>query len=254
VIGLGTMLVKELREQWRTRRLLVVTIVFVAFGIASPLLARYTPELIGALAGEEGIDIAFPPPTTADAIGQFVRNLGQTGVLAAILLAMGSVATEKERGTAAMWLTKPLTRAAFLSAKAFAIGAVLAVGVVGAGIAGFGYTAYLFEAPSAGGWTIMCALVLLQMSAYAAVTFLGSTLTRSPLAAAGIGIAMLTLIAIVGVLPGIGTWTPAGLATAGVALAAGADPERLAEPVLATIAVIAVALIGSWLSFRRQEL
>ena len=39
MIGLSTMLIKELREQWRTRRLLVVAVVFLAFGIASPLLA-----------------------------------------------------------------------------------------------------------------------------------------------------------------------------------------------------------------------
>ncbi len=254
MIGLSTMLVKELREQWRTRRLLVVGVVFLAFGIASPLLARYTPELVSMLAADEGLVIEVPPPTTADAIAQFVRNMGQTGVLAAILLAMGSVATEKERGTAALWLTKPLTRGAFLSAKAIGIGVVLAVGMAFAGISGFGYTAYLFDAPSGAGWLAMCALLLLQMSAYAALTFLGSTLTRSPLAAAGIGIGVLTVIAIVGALPVIGSWTPSGLADVAMVVAAGAEPDRYVEPIVATIAVIGVALLLAWLSFRRQEL
>jgi ABC-2 type transport system permease protein len=198
--------------------------------------------------------IEVPPPTASDAVTQFVRNLGQTGVLAAILLAMGSVAIEKERGTAALWLTKPLSRAAFLSAKAIGIAAVLAAGMLAAGIAGYAYTAILFEAPTVAGWVAMCALILLQMSAYAAVTFLGSTLTRSPLAAAGIGIGALTVIAIVGALPGLGAWTPSGLADAGMAIAGGAEPDGLIRPILATVALIAAALAASWLSFRRQEL
>jgi ABC-2 type transport system permease protein len=198
--------------------------------------------------------IEVPPPTMADAAAQFVRNLGQTGVLAAILLAMGSVASEKERGTAALWLTKPMSRGAFLAAKAIGLAAVLAAGMIGAGVGSYVYTSLLFEAPSAWGWTAMAGLLLLQMVAYAAVTFLGSTLTRSPLAAAALGIAALTVIALVGALPVVGTWTPGGLAEAAMALGTDARPERLLQPVVATLAVIAAALGIAWLAFRRQEL
>lgn len=254
MIGLGTLLVKELREHWRTRRLLVLLVVFVVFGFASPLLARYTPELLRMIGTDEGIVIDVPTPTMADAVAQFVRNIGQTGVLASILLAMGSVATEKERGTAAMWLTKPLTRGSFLAAKEIGIGAVLAAGTVTAGLAGFLYTGMLFEAPGAGGWSVMCLLLLLQMLAYAAVTFLGSTLTRSPLAAAGLGIGALTVIAIVGALPIVGAWTPSGLSAAALAIGAGTDPGRPWQPVLATVLLIGAVLLAAWAAFRRQEL
>jgi ABC-2 type transport system permease protein len=254
VTGLTTFLGKELLEQWRTRRVLVVAVVFLAFGIGSPLLARFTPELVSTLAADEGVVIQVPPPTTADAIAQFVRNLGQTGVLAAILLAMGAVATEKERGIAALWLTKPMTRAAYLAAKGIALAAVLGAGIVVAAIGGYAYTVFLFDAPDAAGWAAMSLLLLLQMSAYAAVTFLGSTLTRSPLAAAAIGIAALTVIAIVGALPVIGEWTPSALAGSAMALAAGTEPEHAVGPIVATVALIAVAFGGSWLAFRRQEL
>jgi hypothetical protein len=37
-------------------------------------------------------------------------------------------------------------------------------------------------------------------------------------------------------------------------VAAGAEPDRYVEPIVATIAVIGVALLLAWLSFRRQEL
>ena len=37
---------KELREQWRTYRLLVTVLVFVAFaGLMSPIVAKMAPEL-----------------------------------------------------------------------------------------------------------------------------------------------------------------------------------------------------------------
>jgi ABC-2 type transport system permease protein len=252
--GLRTFLAKELTEHWRTRRLLVLAIVFIAFGVASPLLARYTPELISSLAADEGVVIEVPPPTMADAAAQVVRNLGQTGVLAAILLAMGSVASEKERGTAALWLTKPMSRGAFLAAKAIGLATVLGVGMVGAAIGSYLYTSLLFETPSVGGWSAMTGLLLLQMVAYAAVTFLGSTLTRSPLGAAALGIAALTVIALVGALPVVGAWTPGGLAEAALALGTDAPPERLLQPVVATLALIAAAFGISWLAFRRQEL
>ena len=236
MIGLGTLLIKELREQWRTRRLLVLVVVFGIFGIASPLLARYTPELLGMIGTDEGIVIDVPPPTSVDAVAQFVRNIGQTGVLAA------------------MWLTKPVSRGSFLAAKEIGIAAVLAAGIVAAGLAGFIYTSLLFEVPGAGGWALMCFLLLLQVLAYAAATFLGSTLTQSPLAAAGVGIGALTVIAILGALPVVGAWTPSALADAALAIGAGTEPEHTWQPIVATLLLVGAVLVAAWAAFRRQEL
>ena len=37
---------KEMTEQWRTYRLLIVGAVMVVFGLTSPRLAKLTPELL----------------------------------------------------------------------------------------------------------------------------------------------------------------------------------------------------------------
>lgn len=253
MIGLGPMLRKELLEQWRTRRVLVVAVVFTALGIGSPLLARYTPELVKALAGDQ-FQIVVPPPTAADAVSQFLKNLGQAGVLTAILLAMGSVAVEKERGTAALILTKPVSRAAFLFAKLLAIGATLLVGLLVAAIAGYYYTAILFEALPPLGWAAMAGLLLLSLIAYASLTFLGSALTRSSLPAAAIGIGALIVLALVSALPTVGPFTPGGLNAPGAALAVGKDPGAVIGPLLVNLAGLAAVFAMAWLSFRRQEL
>jgi ABC-2 type transport system permease protein len=252
--GLGPLLRKELLEQWRTRRLLVVAVVFMAIGIGSPFLARYTAELIEALGGV-GFEIEFPEPTTADAVTQFLKNLGQAGILTAILLAMGSVATEKERGTAALLLSKPASRGAFLVAKLTAITVTLAVSLALASAGGYFYTVLLFEAPDPLGWAGMTALLLLALVAYAALTFLGSTLTRSSIAAAGIGIAGLIVVGLVSALPSVAPYTPAGISgSAAAALALGTDPGPLAGPLAVNLGLVVALVALAWLSFRRQEL
>jgi ABC-2 type transport system permease protein len=168
---------------------------------------------------------------------------------------MGSVATEKERGTAALLLSKPASRGAFLLAKLAGIAATLGVSLALASAAGYFYTTLLFEAPSVLGWIGMTALLLLALLAYAALTFLGSTLTRSSIAAAGIGIAGLIGVGILSALPNVGPYTPAGISGAPAeALAMGTDPGALVGPLAVNIGLVVVLVGLSWLSFRRQEL
>ncbi len=253
MIGLGPLLRKELLEQWRTRRLLVVAVVFTMFGIGSPFLARYTSELVKALGGSQ-LQIVIPEPTTSDAVDQFLKNLGQAGILTAILLSMGSVATEKERGTAALVLTKPASRWAYLAAKLIALGVTLGVSVLLAAIGGYWYTTILFEAPPVAGWLAMAALLWLSLLAYVSLTFLGSVLTRSAMAAAAIGVGGLVLVAIIGALPTIGTFTPGALTGPAGALALGTSPGNVLGPLAANVALVMGLALVSWLSFRRQEL
>jgi hypothetical protein len=85
--GLGTFLRKELLEQWRTLRLPVVAMIFLLVGLSSPLLARFTPDILEAVAGDQ-FQVVLPTPTAADAVDQLAKNLGQFGGLIAVLLAM----------------------------------------------------------------------------------------------------------------------------------------------------------------------
>ena len=124
--GFGVLLRKELAEAWRTRRLPVVALLFVAVGIVSPLTARYLNEILGAALGGD-LSIPLPEPSAATALEQLQKNLGQLGALAAIALAMGSVSGELDRGTAALVLAQPVTRPAFLAAKLAGIAIVLGV-------------------------------------------------------------------------------------------------------------------------------
>ena len=255
--GFRTLLLKESLEAWRSRRVVAVVILFVVLGIVSALTARYLPEILKLALGDQ-LTVPLPAPTPADAVLQLQKNLGQIGALVAIVLAMGAVATEKERGTAAFVLTKPVSRGAFLGAKLVAWGRS----------SGWrpsprsrrpGPTRRSFSSPgrSSAGWP--CAvLAWLGLAAWAAVTFLASTVSGSAVVAAGVGVVALIAVSLVGAIPQAARFLPAGLEGPARALATtgttGLDAGVLTTAVVGTIVLIAGSAVLAWLSFRRQEL
>ena len=251
--GFMVLLRKELLEQWRTTRLPVVATVFLLVGLSSPLLARFTPEILQAVGGSQ-FSLTLPTPTAADAYDQLAKNVGQFGALIAVLLAMGSVATEKERGTAALILTKPAGRGALIVAKLTAIAATLGVATVIAAAGGWFYTLVLFQPLDVAGFAAATVLTWLALVAFAAITLLGSTLTRSAVAAAGIGLVAFVVIGIVSVVPGVGPYLPTGLGAPARALALGLPGADALGPTVAAVVLIVALVAISWLAFRDQEL
>lgn len=248
---------KELVEAWRTRRLPAVLIMFVAIGILSPLTARYLPEILKAALGDQ-LTVPIPRPTAADAVLQLQKNLGQLGAFAAIVLAMGAVASEKDRGTASFVLTKPVGRGAFLGAKLVAQGLVLGLAVLASTVVAWAYGAVLFEPGPVGGWLALAVLAWLGLAVWAAITFFASTVSGSAAAAAGIGVVALIGLSVVSAIPPVGRFLPPGLDGPALALATGRSAgfagDELATAIAGCVALIALVGLGSWLAFRRQEL
>ncbi len=60
-MNLLTALRKEIIEQWRTSRLLVLLIVLGMFGMLSPLMAKFMPEIIRLVPGGEQFAMLNPP-------------------------------------------------------------------------------------------------------------------------------------------------------------------------------------------------
>jgi ABC-2 type transport system permease protein len=263
VTGFGLLLRKELLESWRTRRLWIIAALFAILGMISPLTARYLPDILKATLGDQ-LTIPVPSPTSAMALEQLQKNLGQMGALAAIALAMSSVAGELDRGTAALVLAQPVTRTAFLAAKLTAIGIILAVSTLLAVGFAWAYTAVLFEPGPAGswlavgGWLAMAGLSWLALLAWASLTFLASALTGSTTAAAGLGFVGLVAISLAAIVPAFDRLLPSGLAVPAMQLAAGSagdvDTARLATAVAGTLAIIVASLAGALAGFRRREL
>jgi ABC-2 type transport system permease protein len=243
---------KELLEQWRTYRMLIVVIVLLVFGMTSPLVARFTPEVIRMTLGEEAVKF-FPKPTITDAIAQYVKNVSQFGLILGIFVSMGAVAQEKERGTVVLMLVKPLGRGTFLLAKLLALAVTFLVGIALAGVAGYYYTVYIFGAPNLGAWLGMNALLWLFTLVFVAVTLMGSTLFKSQAAAAGIGFGALLVFTGLGAIPRLGEYLPGQLVTWSALLFNSPAPSFL-PAVWISLGVIAVSLLSAWLVFEQQEL
>jgi ABC-2 type transport system permease protein len=202
---------KEIRQLWRTKRFLVVGAVFLLFGMGSPLIAKLTPELLHSIEGAEMFADLIPEPTAGDAMAQYLKNLSQFGFIIAVLMGMGTVVGEKERGVAPMILSKPMPRGAFIASKLAAQFALYVSVFVLAALGAYYYTVILFGALDFGAFALLNGLLLLWLMVFVALGLLGSTLGSSTVAAGGIGLGLSIAMIIAGNIPRYGALFPSGL-------------------------------------------
>jgi len=244
---------KECLEQWRTYHLLMAGVVLVVFGLLSPLIAKYTPEIIKLIPNGDAIAQLIPTPTAMDAVTQYIKNIGQFGVILALLLTMGAVAQEKDKGMAAMMLVKPLPRVTFLVAKFTALALMFTVTIAMAGAACYYYTWLLFGVLDVPCWLALNGLMLLFMLVYIALTLFCSVVTKSQAAAGGLALCLLFILGLLGSIPGLGEYLPGQLISWGGGLMAG-KAEAFWPALWVSVGIIVVALMGASFIFERQEL
>jgi ABC-2 type transport system permease protein len=244
---------KETLEQWRTHRFLVVAAVLTVFGLLSPVVAKLMPEIFKMLPGAEPFVALMPQPTVKDAVDQYLKNISQFALIIGILMAMGSVTQEKDKGTAAVMLVKPLSRWTFLLAKLTALLAVFAGSFLLAGLGAYCYTMFLFGPMPLLPWFMLNGLLLVYTLVFVALTLFFSTIGRSQALAGGLSLAALAVLGVLGSFPGVGKFVPGQLANWGASLMA--QTEQSAWPALSvSLGLILTSLVGAWLVLRRQEL
>jgi ABC-2 type transport system permease protein len=207
--GFSILLKKEVWQQIKTYRLLVVGCVFVFFGLTTPLLLKYLPEII-SLSGTP-IPIDLPPPTAVESLAEYAGTIGQIGVLLTVLMSMGAIADELRRGTAVIIFSKPVTRAAFVNAKLTSLSLTFIVSMIAASLFCFGYTIWLIGPASVLPFLGLNLLLALFLIFCLTVTLLFSSLFRSSLAAGGLAIGVLILTAVLSSVPVIGDYLPGKL-------------------------------------------
>lgn len=253
--GFATFVRKEATEILRTWRIWVLPGILLFFALTGPATARFTPEILKAVAGmpAAAIEALIPAPTYLYAYGQWAKNLSQIGLFALIIIYGGLVSSERKSGTAVLVLTKPVSRTAFIVAKALVHGAFLTATVVIGTLLTWGLTRLVFgTAPPGPLFSSALAWLAFGLLFLALMTLL-SVLLSSQAGAAGIGIGVYALLAIAGLSESLVLYTPVGLTTAPSLLAAG-EPFHLLWPLLSAIALsVALVAASAWL-FTRQEL
>lgn len=252
--GFSALLGKDLLEIVRTWRAFVLPGIVLFAALTGPPSARYTPEILAAVtAGQPGLVIEVPDPTYLDSYAQWVKNLSQIVTFALVIIWGGLVSAERRSGTAALAVTKPVSRAAFVCAKALSAALLLVATVtVGAAVT-WGLTLAMFGHAPAAVLASVTATWLAQSLLLLAVMTLLSTLVRSAAGAAGLGFGVVVVASLLTIWPAAVAATPVGLVAAPGAILAGAEPS-LGLPV-ATGTLAAAACVGAavWV-FGRQEI
>jgi len=125
-----------------------------------------------------------------------VKNVQQIPMLAAILLAMGSVAEERAHGISAMVLCRPISRAAYVLAKLTGHGLTLLAGLALGALVSFYYLVLLFDGAALGPFLLINVGLLAMLIDLLAITLLCSTLLRSGVAAGGLAFVLYILLSI----------------------------------------------------------
>lgn len=248
---------KEMLQLWKTKRFLILVLVFGLFGLMSPLMAYFMPQIIGSVQGAEAFANLIPQPTAADAMQQYVKNISQFGFILAVLLGMNAVAGEKESGTAELILSKPMPRWVFVSSKfaaqLLAYGAAFLIASVG----GYFYTIVLFGGFPIGQFAAMNLLLLLWELTFVGITLLGSTAAKTTSAAAGFALGGCVLLLLLGNIPQVGMLLPSGLLAWAGQLGGFVDQANHATNFGAVTAAFVILLMSNlWAIsiFEQQEL
>jgi len=240
--GFGALFKKEILEQLRTHRLLVVAGIFLFFGLATPLLLKYLPQII-QLSGEQ-VPVEIPAPTSPQSLAEFAGTIGQLGILMAVLVAMGMVANELRQGTAVMTLSKPVSRAAFVWAKLAAVSITFVVSLALASLFCFGYTVWLIGPTTALPFLQLNLLLALFLVFCLSVTVFFSSFFKSSLPAGGLAIAVLIAQAVLGTVPGLGNFLPARLLSWGTDLVNGRETTYWGAIAVTAVLVILCAYLA----------
>ncbi|MBQ7925166.1 MAG: hypothetical protein IJ335_02620 [Lachnospiraceae bacterium] len=107
---------KELREQVATFKALIIVLLFFLLGVISPIGAKYTTEVIGALSTDL-IKLQMPDPTYIDAWAQYFKNISQLGFVVFVIIFYNALGNELIKGTLIIPFSKGLTIGEVINAK-----------------------------------------------------------------------------------------------------------------------------------------
>jgi len=250
-----TLLWKEWLEQRRSYRLLAAVIVLAIAGILGPLTAKYLPQMLASMADlPEGLAAMLPAADISMAIGEYSDNLVEFGALLALLLPMAAVVGEKTQGTAALTLSKPISRLSYVGAKFAVQSLTLLLAVVAASAIGYLYVGVLFGWLDPLAFAAANSMYWVYLTVLLSLTILASTLARSTVASAGMAFGALIALGILGSIPAISAYLPSALLAWGRALALGLPAEPAWAALAVSIGLSLAAVTGAWQALRRQEL
>ena len=190
------MLMREFREGWRSFRFPGVLLGALFFALLAPPTQKYMDVILGMFA--EGMEIVLPPVSPESVFMGFAGDMTSMILIAAIVVTMGIVARERHNGLSEWFLTRPVSRNAYLYAKVLYVIISTLVIVAAASLGCAIYTYTIIGPLSAAGVIYAIILLTTYMLLPLMLTVMVSAITGISGAAAGAGILLIFLMSSVG--------------------------------------------------------
>ena len=172
---------KELLEQRRTWKFLALLGIFTAVALLTTII-----PFIVALVQDWDRDVS----DARDVLLGYGFTTVALGTLLAIIVAMGSLANERASGTAAMTLSKPVSRFAFVSAKFLGLVLSIFAAVAIASFIKYILTLILFDDGGLAGFSAFMAIIGVYLVFIGSIAFFWSGMFSRQLLAGGIALVL----------------------------------------------------------------
>lgn len=244
------------RLEWlrmtRSPRGLVLILVYLFFGLTSPLVVRYLSQI--AKVASSGVQIIAPTPRPVDGIVNYVNQTGQTGLLVVIVVAAGALAFDARRGLAIFYRTRapgpfPLIWPRFVVVTAAAAVAYL-VGTAGAWLE----TRLVLGAVPVGPLLLGTVFELVYLAFAVATVAAAATFTRGTLATVGTAtVVLVVVLPLAGALAPLRDWVPSTLMRAPAGLLTDGSVHGYLGPAAVSVAgAAALIAFAAWRAGRRE--
>ena len=247
---------KEITEQLRSGRLMILGTLFILFGIMNPAVAKLTPWLLEAMAdslAESGMLVTDVTVSAMDSWVQFFKNIPMA-LIAFVLLESSIFTKEYQSGTLLLSLTKGLKRYKVVVSKTVVLTVLWSFGYwLCFGIT-YGYNAYFWDNAAAQNllFSVICWWLF-------GLWVIGLMILFSAIANANTGVLMGTggvVLAsyLLGLFPKFSEYLPT-LLTDGNSLIYGvAEAETYSVALILVVAMFVVCFLGGIIIFSKKQL
>ena len=250
--GYAAFLKKELTENMKNYRFPILFAVFLIFGLTSPFLAKFMPEILSAVAADMQMGA---PPAALDAWEQFYKNISGVGFSAFIILFGSCMSGEYSRGTLVLLVTKGLPRSAVIFAK-YTVAAVLMTVCYWTGfLAACCCTACLWPGVTLSHVFTAAFYLWITGFLYLSILLSGCVIFRQTFTSILFTGGIVAVISLLGIAPPLAKFNPFLLASKNVDLISGA--ASVSELFMPAIISAAITIIGLWAAlmfFDRKQL
>ena len=236
---------KEFTENIKNYRFLIMFAVFLIFGITSAFLAKFTPEILSALAADMEMS---SEPVALDAWKQFYKNISGVGFSAFIILYGSCLSGEYSKGTLVLMVTKGLSRKAVILAKYTVAAILMTISYWISYAATYGYTAFLWKDASLPNVAFAALALWIAGFLYLSILMIGCVIFRQTFTGILFTGGIVAVISLLGIKEPIAKFSPFILTTKNIDLISG--EINLSDFMIPAVVSIVISILGLLLAIR----